>query len=174
VAGAQDGTVLMGVNLFSLELSRGLGLPDYKSNINAAFAPVVIMAHEFGHIMQFKSGLSPSGPWQMEPHADFMAGWLLHRVASIMVDGQKLYNQDMIWRLQQTVNAEAMLEEAAKSIFEKGDTLFNDPAHHGQPEFRAAMVRAGYDAGRGIRKGEEDGGFALIRVKRNPCWQCAN
>jgi hypothetical protein len=27
-----------------------------------------------------------------------------------------------------------------------GDTLYNDPRHHGEPEFRAAMVRAGFDA----------------------------
>ena len=39
------------------------------------------------------------------------------------------------------------LEEAIDIIFRLGDTEFNKPSHHGQPEFRAAMVRAGLDAG---------------------------
>src|SRR5262249_8857976 len=39
----------------------------------------IIVAHEFGHILQYKSGMAPDGPWQMEPHADFLAGWLLAR-----------------------------------------------------------------------------------------------
>jgi hypothetical protein len=41
----------------------------------------------------------------------------------------------------------AALEEAIGIIFRLGDTEFNKPDHHGQPELRAAMVRAGLDAG---------------------------
>ena len=37
-------------------------------------------------------------------------------------------------------------ESAVEALFKRGDTLFDSPAHHGQPEFRAAMVRSGYDA----------------------------
>jgi hypothetical protein len=36
-------------------------------------------------------------------------------------------------------------QEAAKRMFELGDTEFNNPAHHGEPEFRSTMIRAGYD-----------------------------
>jgi hypothetical protein len=35
--------------------------------------------------------------------------------------------------------------DAVKRMFELGDTAFNNPAHHGEPEFRATMVRAGYE-----------------------------
>ena len=38
------------------------------------------------------------------------------------------------------------LELGVRLMFSLGDTAFNDPQHHGQPEFRAAMVRAGYDS----------------------------
>jgi len=37
-------------------------------------------------------------------------------------------------------------EELVRSIYFRGDTLFNDPRHHGEREFRGAMVRAGFDA----------------------------
>ena len=40
---------------------------------------LVITAHEFDHILQYKSGMVPDGPWQMEPHADFLAGWAIDR-----------------------------------------------------------------------------------------------
>jgi hypothetical protein len=178
----QDGTVLMGVNLFAIEISRafgttpsrdqtddvaqgklrfsGLGDPvllnaprrtikpqlDLKTTANAYFAPAVIMAHEFGHIMQYKAGLTPTGPWQMEPHADFLAGWFLAN-ATKNITGEIVILDAAGKGAGQVLTPDAIVEEAAKSIFEKGDTLFNDPTHHGQPEFRAAMVRSGYDAG---------------------------
>jgi hypothetical protein len=39
-----------------------------------------------------------------------------------------------------------VLDPAFRTVLEKGDTLFNDPDNHGEPEFRAAMARAGLDA----------------------------
>ena len=63
----------------------------------------------------------------MEPHADFwqwaMANWAREESGRL-----------------------AALEEAIGIIFRLGDTVFNTPNHHGQPEFRAAMVRAGLEA----------------------------
>jgi hypothetical protein len=38
------------------------------------------------------------------------------------------------------------VEVAVKALFERGNYLFNDHSHHGEPELRAAMVRAGYEA----------------------------
>jgi hypothetical protein len=35
---------------------------------------------------------------------------------------------------------------AMSSDYALGDTAFNDPRHHGEPQFRAAMVRAGFDS----------------------------
>jgi hypothetical protein len=85
----------------------------------------MVIAHEFAHILQYKSGLKTDGPWQMEPHADFMAGWLLAQSPT-----DKYYS-----------------DAAAEALFALGDTEFNSPDHHGQPELRAAMVRAGHAAG---------------------------
>jgi hypothetical protein len=86
----------------------------------------VISAHEHSHILQYKMGYRPDGPWQMEPHADFMAGWCI---------GQN-----------QHLRKGEDIENLVKAMFEMGDTEFNDRSHHGEPEFRAAMVQAGYDA----------------------------
>ena len=50
-----------------------------------------------------------------------------------------------------------------KTMFDKGDTDFASVTHHGQPEFRAAMVRAGCDsAGLGL-----DAAFAKGRKMAN-------
>jgi len=124
-----DGTVLMGINLARKELSRQHGF----------LTPMTIMAHEFAHIVQYKHGMSPEGPWQMEPHADFMAGWFLHWC----------HAQDRIHVKidKTTIATEDMVEATIKALFELGDYAFNDSAHHGEPEFRAAMVRAGYELG---------------------------
>jgi uncharacterized protein len=123
-----DGTVLIGISLFNQEMTR----------VTGGLTPSTIMAHEFGHILQFKHGMSPEGPWQMEPHADFMAGWLLHYCQECV----KVERSD-----KTTIAIEEMVESTMKSLFEKGDYAFNDRSHHGEPEFRAAMVRAGYESG---------------------------
>ena len=38
---------------------------------------------------------------------------------------------------------EKSFENAVRLVFSLGDTLFNDPSHHGEPQFRAAMVAGG-------------------------------
>jgi hypothetical protein len=90
----------------------------------------LIVAHEFAHIRQFKSGMNPTGPWQMEPHADFMAGWAL------------AHN----WGATESHPYPQETEIAALTMFKLGDLAFNDPDHHGQPELRAAMVRSGLES----------------------------
>jgi hypothetical protein len=130
-----DGTVLLGAMLVAEERKRspfsavmGAAEPGQESIL-------LILAHEWAHILQFKSGLSPKGPWQMEPHADFMAGWFFAQKPKL--DLSNLAD----WYIVRDI------ENAAKTMFSRGDTAFNDPRHHGQPEFRAAMVRAGYESG---------------------------
>ena len=100
---------------------------------------LVVLAHELGHILQYKTGMSPDGPWQMEPHADFIAGWGLGRMITKAIDTPLSESLDEF-------QERAFSETAVASIFMKGDSLFNDPAHHGEPELRAAMVRSGYDS----------------------------
>jgi hypothetical protein len=93
----------------------------------------IVVAHEMAHILQFNSGMKPGGPWQMEPHADFMAGWVCGR--------NKEKSSKMLFS-----NLATNLDQQANEAFSIGDTLFNDARHHGEPNFRAAMVRAGFDA----------------------------
>ena len=90
---------------------------------------LVITAHEFGHILQYKSGMSPDGPWQMEPHADFLAGWAIDRT----------------WLNDLFSDKDGSFNNAVRLIFSLGGTAFNSPDHHGTPELRAAMVRAGQE-----------------------------
>lgn len=80
----------------------------------------MIMAHEFGHILQFKKGLPDS--WKCEPHADYLAGWYLGRRS----------------------RREREIVIAAMTMFRFGDWQFNSWSHHGTPHYRARMVRAGY------------------------------
>ena len=137
--GGPDGTVLLGINLFDKEFGRANLAASSSPTASPFFlTPLAIIAHEFGHIMQFKNGMNPEGPWQMEPHADFMSGWLLSYVQS------SAHNPG--------IKSEEMVEGAVKAFFEIGDYAFNDRSHHGEPEFRAAMVRAGYESGNLDRK----------------------
>jgi hypothetical protein len=89
---------------------------------------LVITAHEFGHILQYKSGMGFDGLWQMEPRADFLAGWAINRA----------------WLSDLFSGREESFNNAVQSIFSIGD--FNSPDHHGTPELRAAMVGAGQES----------------------------
>jgi hypothetical protein len=120
-----DGAVLLGIKLLEAQWERedAQRVPAYQWS-----AASLISAHEHSHILQYKMGYSPNGPWQMEPHADFMAGWCI--------------GQDPVLKKRENI------ENVVQAVFEVGDIKFNDSSHHGEPEFRAAMVQAGYDASR--------------------------
>ena len=136
--GGEDGTVLIGTNLlFKLfrdamadTFQRAKSFPEMRLLNDNGLDRLIIIAHEFGHILQFKRGLLPGSAWQMEPHADFLAGWAIDKsnVNALFDDRDKSF------------------ENAVQLMFSMGDTAFNSPKHHGEPQFRAAMVRAGQDA----------------------------
>jgi len=107
-----DGTLLFGVTLFAQEFSRQSG---------QGFAIPAIMAHEFGHIVQFKLGVGMP-THLLELHADFLAGWYLGNRRNF------IYTE---------------VQEPLESFFEKGDYMFNNPGHHGTPKERLAAVAAG-------------------------------
>jgi hypothetical protein len=65
VSGGIDGTILMGLNLYTQDMERYYGAKQLAPTLQTAFNCNVIMAHEFGHIMQYKAGMNPEGPWQM-------------------------------------------------------------------------------------------------------------
>jgi hypothetical protein len=123
-ADGPDGTIMLGVKLFSMIKQTKLDDLSYIDE-NSTF----VTFHEMAHILQFKRGMSPAGPWQMEPHADFLAGWAYANSLPKAAPGMK-----------------ESLERGVKLMFSLGDTEFNDAAHHGEPQFRAAMVRAGFDS----------------------------
>ena len=135
--GGSDGTILLGRQLLfrlwrdgAASLLRrsqtGPGRVLQENDLDI----LVITAHEFGHILQYKNGMGPDGPWQMEPHADFLAGWAIDRawLSGLFSDKDESFNN------------------AIRLIFSLGDTAFNSPDHHGTPELRAAMVRAGQES----------------------------
>jgi len=127
-----DGTVLFGLNL----LREIDAMESFLSNEmlkeqreNSTF----VALHEMAHLLQFKRGLSPGGAWQMEPHADFLAGWAY---------ANSFVSPDWLTKMEMGMH----IDEGAVLMFSLGDTAFNDPRHHGEPQFRAAMVRAGFDS----------------------------
>jgi hypothetical protein len=135
--GGEDGTVLIGTNLLfklfrdaTADIFRRGQYSDQRVLNENGLDRLVIIAHEFGHILQFKNGLASGSAWQMEPHADFLAGWAIDKsqVNALFDDRDKSF------------------ENAVRLMFSLGDTAFNSPKHHGEPQFRAAMVKAGQDA----------------------------
>ena len=80
------------------------------------------MAHEFGHLAQYKQGFRESGK-RPELHADFMAGWYLS------LRGRYAWTN---------------LMPTLKLFYELGDYQFNSPTHHGTPDERLAAARAGF------------------------------
>ncbi len=123
-----DGTIMLGIGLMSHEMPPAA----------YSFQPVIaiLIAHECGHILQYKYGMSPRGPWQMEPHADFLGGVILG----------KIMKQREPSALPGFGLSSTSLFQATQVMFRHGDVLFNSTQHHGEPEFRASMVRAGLEA----------------------------
>jgi hypothetical protein len=128
---------------------------DQPDSFFANLQPLLIAAHEFGHILQFKLGMKVDGPWQMEPHADYLGGWYVGNYV----------------RAEGAMNSHGTLDDQtlmafAQTMFSLGDTAFNDKAHHGEPAFRAAMVRAGYDAAALDPKAAFEKGRAIVGLPR--------
>jgi hypothetical protein len=113
-----DGTVVFGISLAEDELRRdngvGIGIP-------------AILAHEFAHIRQFKTGLSNTYDVPtMELHADFMSGWYMARRSQYRI---------------------ADIRPAMQAFYDMGDYGFNNPNHHGTPAQRLAAFQAGFQSG---------------------------
>ena len=109
----RDGTVMFGYRLLGSEVQQ----TGY-----ANFTVSAIMAHEFGHILQFKYGENLPTK-QKELEADYIAGWYIG-------------NTDV------QVPALA-ISQALQSFYQKGGYDFNSPNHHGTPEERVEAVEAG-------------------------------
>jgi hypothetical protein len=131
VRGMNDGTVIFGVTLISNQLMEDGGL---------GHAMPAIMAHEFGHIVQFKSNTHSPGA-AMELHADYLAGWYMSKLVSIsMVDAR----------------------QAMRALYSVGDYDFNSPQHHGTPEQRLESLMAGMQDRAGSLNRAFDNGMKLL------------
>ncbi len=133
-AGTQ-GTVLFGIQLLRQELS---------ASPFGTIALAAIMAHEWGHILQFAHGIRVPGK-QMELSSDFMAGWWC---------GMKVL-----------ANTPAVdMHTVARSLYAKGDYAFNDPAHHGTPAERVEQMSLGFSAAVENRVTDSRAAFELSRT----------
>jgi hypothetical protein len=144
-----EGTVILGISLFERERTRCTMDSDQTISCGKNGNQYIITAHEFGHILQYKLGMRPDGPWQMEPHADFLAGWAYARLRKGQVPISTLPSGETLnaftGGIMEAFDNPETFDEAVQTMFEKGDTGFTTPSH-GQPAIRAAMVRAGRES----------------------------
>jgi hypothetical protein len=104
-----DGTVCLGIELAKSIHAKG----------TSALWIIGVMAHEWGHLFQFKQGYTEAWGVRHELTADYMAGWYLARTQA---DNKKL-------------------KEEISSLFETlGDSAFADPNHHGTPKQRSRLL----------------------------------
>jgi hypothetical protein len=118
-----DGTVLIGINFAKNYLQAQAG------------AILVVMAHEWGHIEQYKKKEVATWGVKFELDADRRSG--------------------EYWKTRMPGDANG--EMAAKVFFNLGDAEFADPDYHGHPSQRADMFRYGFGLETGIEKrGQSD------------------
>lgn len=116
----RDGTVVFGKELMTTELQ--------KTGPSTNFTIPAIMAHEFTHILQFKTGEHlPTMLAELE--ADYMAGWYMER------------------RDRQSGWSSYSVMQGLQDFYDHGDYDFNEPDHHGTPEQRMASFRRGFQTG---------------------------
>jgi predicted metalloprotease len=125
-------------NAFYCSLSHGIYYHyDFlleQLDTDGDFAPVTILAHEWGHLVQANLGLLDSSSFtiDLELQADCFAGaW----AASAG---------------EQELLEEGDLEEGAVALFRAGDDLdtpWFDPGAHGQPEERVGAFTIGFEQG---------------------------
>ena len=119
-----DGTVLFGQALLQ-KLKAGVDHPE--------IAIAGVCAHEFGHILQFKTGvrdrLQKNQPTvkRTELQADFFSGFFAAK--------RKIEKPDYVAAV------------VAQAQYNFGDSQIGNPNHHGTPEERAAAVVFGFKTG---------------------------
>lgn len=119
-----DGTVLFGLPFMQRLLAR----PEHPDA-----CVVAVCAHEFAHILQFKTGIDKKltagekNVRNLELHADFLSGWF----AGL----RKLNNPDY-----PAVVFAALARDS-------GEQLSDHPGFHGTPEERGTAVEQGFLAG---------------------------
>lgn len=105
-------------------------------NLSGDFSVALVVAHEYAHNLQAELGILPTAPeartypvYKTELHADCWAG----------VWANSAYYEGVL--------EAGDIEEGIQAAMSAGDYDFNNPAHHGTPEQRAAAFMAGYNSG---------------------------
>lgn len=112
----QDGTVAVGFGLIKDECRH--------SQSGTCVSVAIIMAHEFGHIVDFKYNVELNGKYA-ELFADYLAGCYMH--------------------LRSLQYGYTDIADAARTFYRIGDYEFNSASHHGTPEQRYSCLMAGYN-----------------------------
>ena len=81
-----------------------------------------VLAHEYGHLLQYKARFNEAWGIKFELTADFMAGWYLGRIHNL---------------------TKADIDQTAELFLQLGDTSFTDPSHHGTPWQRSKIFSRG-------------------------------
>lgn len=121
--------VLIGVNLANSVMNQFRAKGDF-----ASWIIVGVLAHEFGHILQFKMlslGVKANHGWKYpDLHADFIAGFYINqRALDLAVTGQTDLN--------------IVYKELLEKFYSIGDYQFNSPTHHGTGDERLRAVAGG-------------------------------
>jgi hypothetical protein len=111
------GTILLGINLLTSEFRS---TPQGQRN----YTVTAIMAHELGHTLQFVAQ-SQLPTMQREIQADFLAGWAIKS-------------------LKQTTAPDIKESAIFGTFYDRGDTAFFSPEHHGTKEERLEAFLAGF------------------------------
>jgi predicted metalloprotease len=115
----------------------GLFIPYYRDKGDLAIG--IVLAHEWGHLIQNRYDEDFSLTYEKELNADCLAGtWLGAMDDEGYLDGKAPGDGGDI-------------DEAADAIFSLGDdpdTSFEDPEAHGRPQERLDALETGYDGGR--------------------------
>lgn len=128
-----EGTNASANNLSKILIGKSLMLDQFVKT-DGFKSIIAILAHEFGHALQYKYNMDVYGGWGgkwCELHADYLAGWYM---------GMKQY-----FSAEKLSNNE--LNKVFRSFFDLGDYQYNDPGHHGTKEERFTAFIGGYNEG---------------------------
>jgi hypothetical protein len=114
IADPSTRNIYFGVNLFNVLVQQ-----------NGNVLPVAgVLAHEWGHQVQFSFGWQTNPVKRMELEADAFSGYFM------------AIAKGWAW---------VYMSSYFQTVFDTGDYNFNDPGHHGTPNQRYAAARLGFD-----------------------------
>ena len=134
---------------FGAGIAMGDGIVSFLEDIGYGDGgPEYVLFHEFGHQVQFGSGVFDSPPFDNDPENT--------RRTELMADAlAAYYGHHPRGATFQTKRVEAMSESA----FAVGDCFYDSPGHHGTPNQRAKAVKFATDLV------DEKGGKGKIRLR---------